>query len=72
MLVLVMGTAVFAQKKDTVQIPNDSTLLFSIRDLTPIYEEMKKLPYGSAEPFIKYLEQLVATKVNEYKIKKKP
>lgn len=45
---------------------NDSTALFSARDLQPLLERLAKMPYESAAPLIGYLQQLLALRMKEW------
>lgn len=60
-----------SQTQDTTGLPTDSTALLSIKDIRPIYDQLKKLPMETAEPFVRYIEQIIATKVQEYQTKNK-
>lgn len=55
-------------QKDSVA--TDSTALISARDLQPLFDELKKLPYETAAPFINYLLKLVAIREQEYNKRK--
>lgn len=54
----------------TIRFPkiqaNDSTALFSARDLQPLLERLAKMPYESAAPLIGYLQQLLALRMKEW------
>lgn len=60
-----------SQTQDTTGLPTDSTALLSIKDIRPLYDQLKKLPMETAEPFVRYIEQLIAAKVQEYQSKNK-
>jgi hypothetical protein len=68
---LAISLGASAQKKDSTL--TDSTAILSIKDLQPVYQELQKLPYQTAKPFIDYLQSLVMVRSKEYteKTKKK-
>ena len=52
---------------DSSKIPiNDSVPILSVRDIRPIYDELAKLPYIQAKPFIDYFERLVGVRYTDY------
>lgn len=60
-----------SQTQDTVGLPTDSTALLSVKDIRPLYEQLRKLPMETAEPYVRWIEQIIALKVQEYQIKSK-
>lgn len=56
---------------DTTNLPNDSTALLSVKDIRPLYDQLKKLPMETAEPYVRYLEQIIAIRSQEYQKSKK-
>jgi hypothetical protein len=70
---IALSTTSFAQKKtDSLPAYTDSTAIISVKDLEPLYKEIRKgLSYDQAEPFVKWLELLVATKVAAYEENRK-
>jgi hypothetical protein len=72
----VLSVSLFAQtKKDSVPaLPqyNDSLQIISVSDLEPLYKKIRStFTYDQAEPLVKWMENLVATKVAEYQAKQK-
>lgn len=74
-LLLLVSVTALGQSKSTGQIKwdsaariqaNDSTALFSARDLQPLLERLAKMPYESAAPLIGYLQQLLALRMKEW------
>jgi hypothetical protein len=53
-------------KVDSLVQASDSTVLFTVRDFQPLFDQLKKLPYEMSAPVIGYMQSLIMTRVKEW------